>query len=418
MRYLIVILYICVLLLYLNEADIQCTKAYSIICYIQGQSISPTNPFIIVNSNQTKASSVIIFDGQMPIMPNTIFLNNPQISTISINSMNLQQIAPDNFANGGNLKSIIIMKGMIKTLGNGTFKSCTNLLQLQITEQQISFIDINTFLGLQNLQILVLNNNQISSLHPLLFNPLISLSVILLQNNSLNSLDSTLFVKNTMLSGIYFAGNSITDLSNDLFKNQNFKSGSIDFSYNYLTTAQSYGASTINFSFNKLKTFYLSSGESTINIRNNFLRKIICPNSIPTVKRLYLSNNSLSNFLCIRDMVNLTELDVSENKYLIKPTKNTFMKLTKLMILTMCNMTKFTSIPAKAFVSTQNSLYNLRVDSLSSYKIVKQLLPQLTVLAINTLNKNCTYLQSLKTLLKNQSISMNYCAIEDRNRCN
>jgi hypothetical protein len=213
---------------------------------------------------------------------------------------------------------------------------------------------------------------------------------------------------------VILSGNQIEALPNDLFQSQ-VSLASLHADKNQMVTAQSYGASYVDFSFNKLRNFTISSGEKTVHIKDNLIRKLICSSTNLTVQRLYADNNLLTNFLCIRDMTNLTDLSIINNK-MPKPTKKPFLNLTKLRSFQMFNMTRFTSVPAKIFTPL-TSLSNLRVDRLAAYKNLNITIPKIYILGLTTVTFSCTFLSSVSSILKAQRISLTFNAPSERTRC-
>jgi len=401
------------LILKSTEAVYNC-KSQNGICSIGGQNISASDPFVISRDNISSVTFLIITDGSMPQVPATIFTKYPEITWFSIANTSLQEISSNVFTNAFKLTSLLIIEGYLTTLNNGTFSYCGKLQSLQVTNQQITSIDIMAFQGLRSLQNLYLNDNQLSSLDPLILSILPKLMYFSIENNLLTTIDSQQFVNNPTLYSVMLSGNQIKTLPNDLFQSQASLS-SFHADHNQMVTSQSYGASYVDVSFNKLRNFTISSGETTVHIENNFIRKIICSNTNLTVQRLYADNNLLTNFLCIRDMVNLTDLSIINNK-MSKPTKKPFLKLTKLRRFQMYNMTRFTSVPAKIFTPL-SSLSNLKVDRLAAYKNLNITIPKLSILGLTTVMWNCTYLSSVSSILKSQRISLTFNVASDRGRC-
>ncbi|CAG9797740.1 unnamed protein product [Chironomus riparius] len=350
----------------------------------------------------------------MPQAPETIFTSYPETSLLSISNTSLQQMSSNVFTNALKLTNLLIQYGNLTTINNRTFSNCVKLQSLQIVRQQLTSIDVMAFQGLMELQNLYLNENQLTSLHPLVFSVLPKLTYFSIEDNLLTTIDSQQFVNNPKLYSFICSGNQIKTLPNDLFQAQ----GSLASFYakkNQLVTVQSYGASYVDASLNKLRNFTVTSGERTIHIENNFIRKIICGSTNITVQRLYADNNLLTNFLCIRDMESLTDLSVLNNK-MLKPTKKAFLKLTKLRNFSMYNMTRFSMIPAKVFTPL-TSLSNLRVDRLAAYKNLNITLPNISILALTTNNWNCTYLSFVNSLMKSQRVSLLFNIASERSRC-
>lgn len=396
------LLYILISLSFVN-GDYTC-ESQSSICSIDGQSISASDPFIITGNETSAITFLIISNVFMPQAPQTIFTNYPDISSFTIANTSLQEISPTVFKNALKLTILLIIYGEITTLNNGSFVHCGKLQSLQVVSQQLSSIDILAFQGLKNLQYLILSDNYLTFLHPLIFTVLPKLMCFIIENNLLTTIDSQQFVKNPLLLAVTLSGNHLKTIPNDLFQAQTFLE-SFHADNNQLVTAQTFGASYVDVSFNKLRNFTISSGEKTVHIDNNVIRKIICGSTNLTVQRFYADNNLLSNFLCIRDMTNLTELSVTNNK-MPKPTKKAFLKLINLVELEMVNMTRFTTVPAKVF-SPLKSLSNLRVDNLAGYKNLNITFPNLYIIGLSTKSWNCTYISYVKNILESQNIIFN-----------
>ncbi|XP_070505279.1 chondroadherin-like [Chironomus tepperi] len=401
------------LILKFSEAAYNCSYQTGI-CSVDKQSISASEPFVVNRENASSVTLLVLSDGYMPQPPPTIFTKYPELNLLSIANMSLQEISSNVFTNAKKLISLLIMRGQLTTLNNGTFSGCENLQSLQVTNQKLSSIDIMAFQGLKNLQNLYLSNNQLTFIHPLVLATLPKLMNFNIDYNLLTEIDSQQFISNPVLYGVNFNSNQLKILPNNLFQAQKFL-GSFYAADNQLITAQSFGASYVDVKNNKIRNFTLSSGESTVHIQNNLIRKIICSSTNLTVQRFYADNNFLTNFLCIRDMVNLTDLSVVNNK-MPRPTKTPFLKLTKVRAFQMYNMTRFSTVLPKVF-SPMVSLSNLRVDRLAAYKNLNITLPKVSILALTTTTWNCTYLSSVNSILKSQRIILVFNIGSDRSRC-
>ncbi|XP_070505292.1 leucine-rich repeat-containing G-protein coupled receptor 4-like [Chironomus tepperi] len=213
------------------------------------------------------------------------------------------------------------------------------------------------FEGLIDLEILHLSNNYLTFLHPLTLSVLPKLMNFNIENNFLTTIDSQQFIYNPLLYVVIISGNQIRTLPNDLFQAQSYI-GSLYADNNQLIAAQTFGANYVYFRNNTIRNFTISSGEITIHIENNLIDKLICNStSLLTVQRFYADNNQLTNFECIRDMMNLTDLSINNNN-ISKLTTKAFAKLVNLKELQILNMIKH--VPPKVF-SPLASLVNLQV---------------------------------------------------------
>lgn len=391
------------------SANYTCSYNSGSLCFIQEQTISATDSFIISKQGNL---AIIISDGYMPKMPDTIFSNYPNTTMLSVSNVSLQELSSSNFENAQKLTSLLIMLDSITTVNNGTFVACSQLQSLQLTKQRISFIDAMAFKGLKKLQNLFLSFNQLTAVNPQILHPLSSLTNFVVDNNFLTAIDSSLFAKNPNLYSVSFDSNKISSMPKDLFQGP---LASFSCSGNLLTSGYTFGASYVDLSSNRLTNVTFSTGENTVQIHDNFVRKLICPTTNLTVSRFFAQNNSLTNFLCIRDMVNLTDLFIYNNK-MPNPTRKPFLKLNRLKILHMYGMSRFTKVRVKA-LAPLTSLLNLRVDQLTVYKGLNQALPQLYLVGLYTNNWNCTYVNKISSILKDQKIIMSYVDLNDRSRC-
>lgn len=347
-------------------------------------------------------------------MPNDIFQRYPDLTLLSITNVSLQDLAPSNFQNAGKLINLLINTGQLTTLKEGVFAGCVQLQSLQVTRQQLSVIDTMAFSGLNKLQNLFLSRNQLTSLNPAILNTLPSLLSFNVDNNLLTSIDPMQFSRNKNLRAVSFNENQLTTLPLDLFQFQT-RIESFNANKNFLTSGYTFGSKFVDLTMNRLRNVTLITGEETVHISNNFVRRIICPSSTPTVTRLYAFNNSLSNFMCIRDMVNLTDLHVYNNR-LPNPIQSVFLKLTNLRSLFMYDMSRYAKLRVRALAPLK-SLFNLRVDQLAIYRNLKATIPKISILALNTRTWNCTYMNRISNLLKQQKITMSFIVSEDRSRC-
>jgi Leucine-rich repeat (LRR) protein len=310
----------------------------------------------------------------------------------------------------------LIRTSPMTVLINETFRNCVNLQMLQISKTDIDTIEPMAFMGLKSLTNLILSPSKLTSLPLNVFKMLESLKIIDISKNMLTSIDASLFASSPALSFVNLQENNISELPPNIFQNV-LKLGSFYVNNNQLKSVSTYGATYFDANFNQLSSVELIGGESTIHASNNALTKIICPNITNlSVQRLYMQNNSLTSFLCIRDMVNLTDLDVSGNN-MRKPTRKVFAKLINLKSFKIDSMKKFVSIAAKTFADLK-SLRNLYVSRMPAYKYVKQFIPSLYLLGLTTTSWNCSHVQFVADTLGGLGITLVYNNVADRQICN
>lgn len=321
-----------------------------------------------------------------------------------------------NFANAVRLKKLQVMGGFLTRIVNGTFRSCTSLESLHITDNRISVIEVNAFQGLSNLNNLFLSNNSIVILHPLVLAPFPNLNIFVAEMNKMKKLNGEMFLQNPTLIFVSFNDNQLEELPADLFQANQFIE-TISCTNNFLTSVRTFGSKVVDFSFNRIINLRIDSGLEKILLEGNSLQLIECADAnLTTIDRIFLTNNSLTNFKCIRDMTNLTEIEASANKF-VRPTQATFAKLTQLKYLRMYNQTKFLKIAAKVF-SPLKSLKTLAVDRLMDYRNLRQLFPDIYMVSLTTTTWNCSYTRQIVKALNRQKISINYNNRFDRQICN
>lgn len=398
------------------SAAISCSRDDSVLCQAQDQQLSPTDTFEIARTSGVPITDLVLYNIAMPILPTTIFTSYPNISFLSLSNTGLKQLSVKNFANGVKLKKLFIFGGFLTRVVNGTFRSCTSLENLQITNNRISVIELNAFQGLNSLSNLCLSNNSIVVLHPLVLATLPNLNLFVAETNKIKKLSSDMFLQNPTLIYVSFNENQLTELPPDLFRANQFLER-ISFTNNFLTSVRTYGSKVADFTFNRLKNLQIDSRLEKLLFEGNLLEKIECADAnLTTIDRVFLNNNSLTNFDCIRDMTNLTELEVSANKF-VRPTQATFAKLTQLKHLRMFNQTRFLKIAAKVY-SPLNSLQTLAVDRLMDYRNLRQLFPDLYMVSLTTTTWNCSYTRQVVNALSRQKITINYNNRFDVQICN
>lgn len=395
---------------------VTCDSDKSAYCFVTNQTVSANEDFRILRTNGMPITDVILFNTVMPQLPTTIFTSYPNISFLSLSSNGLMQVSVKSFANAVKLKKLYIFDQPLTRITNGTFRSCTILEDLQITGCKVAVVEANAFLGISNLNSLSLSRNRITVLHPMLLASLPNLFIFYANENMIKKLSNQLFSKNPSLVSVSISGNQLTELPADLFQANKYLD-SLDITDNLLTNIRTFGAKDVYLDSNRIKRLQLDSGLKKILMNNNFLEVIECANAdLTTIDRVFLSNNSLQNLNCIRDMANLTELDVSENK-LPRPTQAAFTKLQKMKILTMFNQTRFSKIAAKA-LSPLKSILILRLDRLVDYRNLRQLFPSLFMISLSTRSWNCSYVQRVVNALSRQKVRLNYNNVQDQQICN
>lgn len=400
---------------WISAEKLQCTSEYLGTCQVRNQTISATDSFDLLKINGSPVTDLFLIYSEMPKMPNTIFTNYPNVSFLSISYNGIKELSLNNFANALKLKKAFLRNGDLTRLTNATFRSCIQLESLVISNHKITVIESNAFQGLRNLISLSLDQNSISKLSTSVFETTPNLEYLSVNENQITTLSSTLFSKNQNLDFISFCDNQLTNLPSDIFSSVPLLS-SLYLTNNHLTNISTFGAKYVDIRSNFLKTVKIVEGIQTLHLTNNFIERLQCDNAISSITRMYAGNNSLTNFNCIKNMENLTDLNLLGNKF-SRLNQSVFVKLNKLKDISFYNETQFTKLLAKSFAPLKTLLY-LRVDKLVTYTNLRQLFPSLFMLSLSPRTWNCNYTQKVANTLTVQKIRMNYNNYWDRYKCN
>lgn len=399
-----------------GSAAVSCTADTSSFCFVNGQKVLEGESFQISRSSDVTVTDLVMSETEMPVINPSIFTSYPNLSFLSLSRNGIKQLELKSFANSGKLNKLFIDANFLTRIANATFRSCTSLKNLQIWQNQIKIVEINAFQGLTNLLSLSLAMNKIEFLHPKLFQSLPNLQTLLMESNKIKKFSASIFQNNPELRYVNFNNNQLIELSPDLFKSCP-QINSIYFSRNYLVIAENYGAQYVDLSYNSLKKLQITPGTYTLHVHDNFLETIEClDDNVNTFTRVYAYNNSLTSFNCISDMKNLTDLDLTLNKF-SRPTQDVFTNLSQLKTFALFNQTKFLKTSAKSFAPLI-ALQSLRVDRLVDYRNLRQLFPNIYMLSLTTRTWNCSYTQQVAKALSRQKIIMNYNNVYDRSICN
>lgn len=389
-------------------------SSQSTFCQINNQTISATEPFKV--SKNGTYTFLIITGGSMTHLPTTMFSNYPNISSFSVSTTELREISPEAFTFCDNLQTIMLRFGNVSIVKAGTFSNCKNLRTLHISGHiNLSVIESQAFKGLVSLTHLYLNDDSFETLPSDVFAPLTRLLFLSMSDNKLTSLNGNIFMNNPFLRALSIDNNLLTEIPGNIFQSQGTLS-TLLVTFNKLTSAQTFGAEYFEGSNNLLNSINITGNTSTVMTNNNLLRRINCAGSTFSTKIFYARNNSLNNIQCIRNMINLTNLDLSQNS-LNRPTPKMFTKLTKLRLLMLHNQTKPWKIGPRALAPLKN-LTNLQIDNFISYRAIKQHLPSLFLISFSTRTWSCNLTKTVVDTLTTQKIRMNYIDHRDRFICN
>lgn len=146
-------------------------------------------------------------------IPNTLFMQVPNLRKLDISDVGLRELDRMSFNNAKNLLDLSMFNNQLKSLDDSYFVHNSNLLVLDLSQNQISGIKKNAFSYLNSLETLSLANNEISSLNDYVFEPLVNLRWLWLDRNKITMISSFIFSSSENLKGIYLQNNKITAIS-------------------------------------------------------------------------------------------------------------------------------------------------------------------------------------------------------------
>jgi Leucine-rich repeat (LRR) protein len=258
---------------------------------------------------------------------------------------------------------------------------------------------VKAFSELRKLTALTLSLCDIKSLSVGIFDDLVSVTTIRMENNLLKELPLGLFDKTLNLTSLQISNNFLTSIPPKLFLHNSL--AQIAARYNLLESVSTVRARSADFTYNFLKKVTITRVTTNALLENNKISKINCAKGL-SIRTLYLSNNSLTSLHCIRAMQNLTDLDISSNKFKVLGRKG-FKTLVKLYKLNTRDNTNLKFLRPVAFSNSKN-LQILTCDNLERYDTLKTIYPKIWWLTISTKMWNCTKFDNVTAILKSQKI--------------
>lgn len=303
----------------------------------------------------------------------------------------------ENLLDCHNSKYIFFSDIKILKLGKETFKDCKNLTSLSLLQNNLSIIESSAFEGLESLFFLSINFNQIKSLNESL-KSIPKLNEITLTRNKIEVIDKKFFASGLNLTKICLSANKIRVIESGAFDHL-VDLKDLQLEENELTIVPAINSISIDLSHNKITKIVIGSKVEIIYIIDNQLKVIECPEEM-SVNHFDAYINSLSDWSCLLKMKFLTTLSLGRNQFTYFPWRHKFSKLKYLALddnFGTWNIGNFCGM---------DDLKLLIVDQLPNYKNIKNALPKLDVLQLNTDNWNCTYMKKVHCQLRHQMIQL------------
>lgn len=250
-------------------------------CCLTNSTISIKSPnYADTDEIKNMIQVIRIEDGNLSELPEKLFLNYRNLTSLTINRCGLSEITSESFKSAVNLVSLSMEMNNIVTLNSNIFKDCKKLTRLDLSENLIENISSNVFQPMVHLIFLNLGFNRIKSLDNLMFS---NMEVLILRYNQIEG----------------------------------------DF-------ANIFNVSSINLDNNLLTSLRIENNSKSMEAENNKISKIIVDEG-SVLEIVTLRNNNLTDLRNISKCTNLIILRLSENN--IQVRIDTFSGLSKLQTL-------------------------------------------------------------------------------------
>ncbi|CAO1412382.1 unnamed protein product [Diamesa serratosioi] len=241
--------------------------------------------------------------------------------------MKIPSISKKVFKSFSHIHTIDLSFNKITEIEDKSFESNSKLEVLKLQGNNLIKISKNLFYGeFNDLTELYLSFNGISSIEESAFNNLVALMVIDISQNCLKYLPSAIFKKNIELSNVDLSYNEVTEIEADLFSSK-IELELIDLEHNQLNYVPNIAVKSIQtliLSNNEIKVLDLNFESSEkkkksahiegIILTSNKMEEIVELNEKRfDIRHLDLSNNSLTDFSTIPDLINLRYLSLHNN---------------------------------------------------------------------------------------------------------
>jgi Leucine-rich repeat (LRR) protein len=316
----------------------------------------------------------------------------------------LKQIRINDFKNGLKLRNIFFYKTQIQVVPSQVFRLCKNLDQLTLTTSPIQRIAKGAFGNLRKLNSLVLTELPLITFPSNMLANLTALTELIFEGCNLTTLPSDFFVNNQNLTKVLLKDNKLESLSDEIFDPLE-RLDVLNLENNNLLKVVTSRAREFLAQNNRIQEIHISAFAGYVNVDNNFIEKITCDNGL-NVTLVSFSNNSLTNFNCLRNMAKAFLMSLDNNKF-SKLSSKSFTNLRAIRTLKLNGNPELK--PTAKMFSPLSLLRELYVDRLTTgYKNLRQQYPDLTMLYLTTRSWNCSFLKQVANTLNTQKIYLRF----------
>lgn len=337
--------------------------------------------------------------GLVTMIPPNFFVKYPQVTLFSMMDTKMSKFGNEDLEGGGNLETLSLSNFAFTELKPQSFLNAPKLKQFTLFQGELSSIDANVFKGLKMLNHLSLTELKIESLPSGIFDELHDLQDLKIQKNFLSALPVDLFKRNPNLTRVDFSDNQIKNVPLNIFAN-NLNVDYASFRNNLLEKSSTFRVYSIDLTDNKLKTIFITKKTRNVLLANNKIDRVNCATDLSIIG-FHAFNNSISNFRCIRNMKNITNINLSFNNLTIvgKPAFKNLVNLKEVNLIG--NKLKF--LWPRIFIPA-TKIETIYAEFFNNYRNLKLMLPKIWRVELKTKFWNCTYFDEVMGILKNQKI--------------
>lgn len=338
------------------------------------------------------STKTIIFEGGVLTEFPYIFKNYPDLTTVSAEQCNVEDINEDSFHGANELRFLFLSNNNIRILRRNSFAPASRLYKLELRNSNLKTLEPNAFGNLAQLVHLELSDNLIKELPFGIFDSLTALRTLVLSNNAITHIDSKLFLHNQFLSFVYLDANNIADVDTETFEKNSVQwlnlsdnpgLGSLHLSWEILDKL-----TMLRVSNTGLQSIVIPPNAYTVLADNNEIDTVVeaNPNKPNKLTRLSLAQNKMRNMDSLFAFNQLDMLDLSDNQ---------LDSLDSAQLLYMPNLRQL-SVARNLFTGTVN------------VKALKRRFPMLNSLMLSQSKWNSAYFQQLKKELVDNNITVEW----------
>lgn len=307
-------------------------------CIIKGVRSDENTTFTYEPSFFAVFKTEMLFDScDLHSIPPAIFTEFPNLKTLYTWNSALVVVSKTDFLNAHKLKELDLSYNRISELLDSTFFWAIDLEIIKLAKNRLNRLEKLAFHGLISLRTLSLAQNQLEVLAPGTFDVMPRLRILYLQNNRIRIIDVKLFARNTELREIQMQDNHIVQLSGSTFAHLH-KLNHFDIHDNPIVGLEHIVVDSIYTNIRNISCggAYIGNRTEKLLASHNRIEYVIVESASKNVVELDLAVNRLVAFANLTELLNLRELDISDNQ-ITDIGLNSFASMTKLVDLRLKN---------------------------------------------------------------------------------